>query len=92
MLYRKKPVVVEAVKWNGENDEEVKAFCGSLGNPVIRQARGKLVRCFDIYTLEGWVYASPGDYIIRGVHGEFYPCKPDIFEETYESVEAEDDI
>ena len=74
MLYRKKPVIIEAVQWLG-NKEEVKSFYPEY--------------CFDdgvvyIDTLEGTMKAKHGDYIIKGVSGEFYPCKPDIFEKTYE--------
>ena len=77
--YRKKPVIIEAVKWTGEKDDlpKIKDFMTHF-----EYAKGNLI----IHTLEGRMYASPGDYIIRGVHGEFYPCKPDIFEETYEPV------
>jgi hypothetical protein len=79
--YRKKPVVVSAVKWDGQNDSEILDFCGkeaivSFGVLTIR-------------TLEGVMGATVGDYIIRGVNGEFYPCKPDIFEKTYEKEEDE---
>ena len=77
--YRKKPVVVEAVIFNGENYQELKDFIGTLRvhpiheNPVIN-------------TLEGDHLVSRGDYVIKGVKGEFYPCKPDIFKMTYEEV------
>lgn len=74
--YRKKPVEIEAVQWKGTNASEVFAF-----------AKGKVKRAglaLSIQTLEGLMFASLGDYIIKGVKGEFYPCKPDIFEETYE--------
>ena len=78
--YRKKPVVIEAVQWDGnlktliifpkEDTENVKLRNGDLY----------------IQTLEGEMKANIGDYIIRGVKGEYYPCKPDIFEATYEKV------
>ena len=87
MRYRKRPVVVEAIEWNGENEDEIMAFCSSAANPVMRRDGGKWFQCFDIFTLEGWVNANPGDYIIRGTQGEFYPCKPDIFAEVYEKAE-----
>ena len=80
ILYRKKPVVVEAVVWNGENQQEVFNFMGWKG--VTWDALNGLV----IETLEGNHYASIMDYIIKGVAGEFYPCKPDIFNATYEKV------
>jgi hypothetical protein len=76
-MFRKKPVVIEAVQWSGLNNNEVRDFC----RPVKLQD-GKL----RIPTLEGHIWASPGDWIIKGVNGEFYPCKPDIFEKTYDQV------
>ena len=78
--YRKKPVTVEAVQWTGENHAEM---CEFIDPEVFKIIPGVgLV----IHTLEGDHHASPGDYIIKGVNGEFYPCKPDIFAKTYESV------
>jgi hypothetical protein len=78
--YRKKPVVIEAVHFDGSNAQEVLEFargvCYIEADPMIR-------------TLEGDMRVSDGDYVIRGVQGEFYPCKSDIFEATYERV-AED--
>ena len=78
-VYRKKPVVVEAVQWTGENHAEMCEFIDSEAFDII--PRIELV----IHTLEGDHHASPGDYIIKGVNGEFYPCKPDIFAKTYEN-------
>lgn len=78
MKFRKKPVVIEAVQWNG-NVEDFKAF-GDVPLPISLNPLPALT----ISTLEGEMRANPGDWIIRGVHGEFYPCKPDIFEMTYE--------
>lgn len=86
--FRKKPVIVDAFQWNGEEsldqlpdwfttDENLKAI---------------MIQCFmdppyiSIRTLEGTMHCQVGDYIIRGVKGEIYPCKPDIFEETYEQI------
>lgn len=78
--YRKKPVVIEAVLWDGKNDTA----------SFIQEWSGNKVECgnglLDIHTLEGTMRATEGDYIIKGVQGEFYPCKPDIFEATYEEV------
>ena len=90
--YTKKPVTVEAVQWTGENLQELKNFVGSsLEYDIQYDARevGKGPAAVDvrIRTLEGVHHATEGDFIIKGVHGEFYPCKPDIFQETY--VEAE---
>ena len=79
MKYIKKPVEVEAVQWNGKNAEEVLEFT----NHAAKVKNGKM----QISTLEGTMTASAGDYIVKGVKGEFYPCKPDIFRETYASVE-----
>ncbi len=76
-VYRKIPVEIEALKWGGENFAEIRHFC-----PVAALVDNELC----IYTLEGDMSASVGDYIIKGVKGEFYPCKPDIFQLTYEEV------
>lgn len=83
MLYRKKPVVVEARQLDPRGDYDT--ACA-----VVRWCGGKAVdEGIEITTLEGTMIASPGDWVIRGVKGEFYPCKPDIFEATYELVEEE---
>ena len=79
--YREKSVVIEAVQFRG-NFDEIEAFVG--GDAEFRD--GKLL----VATLEGPLYTSPMDYIIKGVKGEFYPCKPDIFGATYEPVEGGD--
>jgi hypothetical protein len=76
--FRKKPVVIEAVEFNGSNHQEVIVF--SNGNAM--QLTG--MQHVEIPTLEGTMRADKGDWIIKGVNGEFYPCKPDIFEKTYE--------
>lgn len=78
--YRKKPVVVEAVQWTGENHAEMCKFIDPEVFEII--PRVGLV----IHTLEGDHHATLGDYIIKGVNGEFYPCKPDIFAKTYEGA------
>lgn len=78
--YRKKPVVVQALRWDVTNVEEMGNFLG--GFKVNLLVSKNLI----IKTLEGDMIASPGDYIIKGIRGEFYPCKPDIFEATYEEV------
>ena len=77
--YRKKPVIIEAVQWNGKNLTEIDNFVG--GSLKIE------VSSLVIHTLEGDMEASINDYIIKGVNGEFYPCKPDIFDKTYESAQ-----
>lgn len=86
MKYKKKPIVIEAFKYDGD-------FTDSNGNiyvpewmaeaPYIFRGAGELY----IETLEGEMHVSVGDYVIKGVQGEIYPCKPDIFGKTYEVVE-----
>ena len=78
----KKPVVIEAVEYNGANKEEIEAFVGKKLDTVYTELKEPLE--LKIPTLEGDMKASKGDYIIKGIKGEFYPCKPDIFELTYE--------
>jgi hypothetical protein len=81
--YRKKPVVIEAMEMTPRNVMQVAAWCGGHGY-TLENSDSAFV---DITTLEGVMTAQLGDYIIKGVQGEFYPCKPDIFEATYEVVE-----
>jgi hypothetical protein len=91
MKFRKKPVVIEAVQWTGDNLIEVIRHTGQNASAshykweeyedIVRREGLK------IYTLEGPLMASIGDWIIKGVQGEFYPCKPDIFEATYDKEE-----
>lgn len=78
MKYRKKPVVIEAIQWTGHNISDICKFTHKDVSHLL--VNGQLY----ITTLEGYLHASVGDYIIKGVQGEFYPCKPDIFEQTYE--------
>ena len=84
--YRKKPVIIEAVQLQKDNIEECSKFMSV-------ESSGGAIDVFsdriNINTLEGIMHASFGDYIIKGVKGEFYPCKPDIFRETYEEAEYE---
>ena len=84
----KKPVTIECVKWDGENIEEIMAFCGDSAFTAVESQMGQ-TETEELYikTLEGNHHASVGDYIIKGVKGEFYPCKPDIFENTYDIVD-----
>lgn len=81
--YRKKPVVIEAVKWTGRNFEACAKFCLNMKKTGNYLTTGDLI----IPTLEGEMVLRIGSWIIKGVKGEFYPCKPDIFEQTYEKVE-----
>lgn len=97
MKFRKKPVVIDAIQWDGSNSDEVLAFMfederwkegidsAYVGGPGIGYTPP--LGTFDIPTLEGTMTAQVGDFIIRGVKGELYPCKPDIFDATYEAVE-----
>lgn len=80
MKYRKKPVVIEAVQWTGGNIDEMVTFAGHA------MTHEPDFEVLIIPTLEGKMRASPMDWIIRGVKNELYPCKPDIFEATYEAV------
>lgn len=91
--YKKKPIVVEAIRWTGSNLEEIRNF---VGNDLIEN----YIKHFDIEmtlikqtltgiainTLEGTMKVDYGDYIIKDVNNELYPCKPDVFEQTYEEV------
>ena len=76
--YKKKPVVVSAVKWDGSNLQEINTFTDNKA--MIKN------NTLIIPTLEGTMAAGVGSYIIKGVKGEYYPCRGDIFEDTYEEV------
>ena len=84
MKYRKKPIVIEAIKWDGKR----KTFNEIVKLNTLDRGLNYGVRTGDINinTLEGWHKGNIGDYIIRGVKGELYPCKPDIFEMTYDKA------
>ena len=82
MKARKKPVVIDAIKHDATNWDEVYEFLGGEGSGHFLD-EGGVVR---INTLEGQMTANIGDWIIKGVKGEFYPCKPEIFEATYEDA------
>lgn len=79
--FRKKPVVIEAIQFTGDNLYEVGEFIGGFEDEAEPGAIGD---CVLIDTMEGVMRADIGDWIIRGVKGEHYPCKPDIFAATYE--------
>lgn len=91
MKYRKKPVIIEAIQFEDNSDRiiEIHEFMG--GDTIRVNYEDKDNPYLKIETLEGTMKASVGDYIIKGVNGEFYPCKPDIFEKTYERVTDEAD-
>ena len=78
--YVKKPIVIEAIQYTGENTEDVVNFITDRHCTILNDKR------ILINTLEGNIEASPNDYIIKGVQGEFYPCKPDIFKSTYDLI------
>lgn len=86
--YRKKPVIIEAIELKDLDTLTlmlIQEFVGLANDKVLAVSDGVLIN-----TLEGTMKASIGDFIIRGVQGEFYPCKPDIFEKTYEKVAQEE--
>ena len=86
MKYRKKPVVIEARQTGVDYDEDcaIAEWCGgTIPHP---DALAETDYLFSIFTLEGDLWVSAGDWVIQGVQGEFYPCKPDIFAATYEPV------
>lgn len=90
--FRKKPVVIEAVQWQGDNIQEVLSIVDfdklpDLNDGYIKPGISQVLGTLEIPTLEGVMTATSGDWIIRGVEGEVYPCKPSIFETTYEPVE-----
>ena len=90
MKYRKKPVVIEAVQYiPGFNQDEIRRWSGANYAPQ-NADNPEPTPPLEIKTMEGTMTAQPGDWIIKGVRGEFYPCKPDIFQATYESAEAPD--
>lgn len=88
MKYRKKPVIIEAVQLTIENvkNNTITNFLGDKFTGYISESKNLEEVITYIDTLEGRMKASTNDYIIKGVQGEFYPCKPDIFELTYEIV------
>ena len=93
-LFKKKPVIIEAIRWYGDNLVEVLEFTGKHPKfeewfSSFEQYEKTVVESgyiFKIFTLEGTMSAKPGDWIIKGISGEHYPCKPDIFDKTYEQV------
>jgi hypothetical protein len=90
--FRKLPVEIDAIQWTGDNIEAVMAFMHPVEpisvNDLSHMRFTNADDLVGIQTLEGLVVAGKGDWIIRGVAGELYPCKPDIFEATYEPVAA----
>lgn len=77
MRFKRKPIEIDAIRWDGTNTDEVRDFCGW--------------DCWEsqilyIHTLEGKMEAKVGDWIVKGIAGEFYPVKPDIFDQIYEAA------
>lgn len=88
--YRKKPVVIEAIHFTGRNEVAMNVWVGKWHK---RYEEVLLYKDDEVYvnTLEGLMLISKNDYLIRGIQGEFYPCKPDIFEASYEIVKNDKD-
>lgn len=85
----KKPVVIEAIQYNGENIKAIEDFVGKkLSTVMASDVDVKLI----IPTLEGDMKASKGDYVIKGIKGEFYPCKPDVFKQSYNMIKENNGI
>ena len=94
MKYKKKPVVIEAIQWNGQNAKQILEFMGQkvdLSSQIAQDSfydyELSLQNGWKITTLEGGHIASINDFIIKDIKGKFYPCKPDIFSLTYDKVE-----
>jgi hypothetical protein len=87
LKYRKRPVVIEARQLTPENMAELAKWSGGKIDEIGLRPEE---RAINIWTREGRMRASIGDFIIRGIKGEFYPCKPDIFEQTYELVSGQE--
>lgn len=86
MKYRNKPVEVEAIQWLGDKDAAATFMGIEIDDTFASEDRNnKLI----IPTLEGDMSCDHGDYIIKGIQNEFYPCKPDIFEQTYEPINSD---
>lgn len=87
MKYRKKPIVIEAIQLTAENLEEIREFCGQAAQSIdMTYYFDKPVIRLHLMTLEGRTTAKEGDYIIKGIKGEVYPCNEEIFAETYDAV------
>lgn len=87
--FRKLPVTIEAVRYDGTNLDEIEAFMGQRAQRARGEPFSDNPRAFHISTLEGGHTASLGDWILKGVVGEIYPCRDDIFRKTYQAVDAE---
>lgn len=88
--FKKKPIEIEAIQWSGDEFNEFPEWLREAWSKNIMIDEGSIMRIgntIHINTLEGTMVAQPGDWIIKGINGELYPCKPDIFEKTYDFVE-----
>lgn len=93
-FYRKKPVIIEAIQWDGTNLKEVTQFLGihpekSKWYDTFQDYVDHIKRkgdSFHIFSIKGNMTTNLGDYVIKGLDGEFYPCNPDVFQKTYETV------
>lgn len=84
MKFRKKPVIIDAIQFDGNNGEDIEEFTNYAARRLATHTPLMIIT-----TLEGDHRARTGDWIIKGIAGEFYPCKPDIFDATYEKVNDE---
>lgn len=89
--FRKKQVEVEALRYTGDNADEIARWAGWMTVHVPDDAYRIGDKAIIVRTLNGEVRVFPGEWVIKGAEGEFYPCKPDIFDATYEPVEESDD-
>lgn len=87
--FRKKPVVIDAIQITGTNLREIEAFFGETPRNIGWSMNDR-TGVVNISTMEGQMRGDVGDWIIRGVKGEFYPCKPDVFAATYEPTEPQE--
>lgn len=89
VLYRKRPVTIEAMQWDGElsTAKDIIDWVDSHTSEPMIGWTNETPQRLEVRTLEGDMRVNVGDWVIKGVNGEFYPCKPDIFEKTYEIVE-----
>jgi hypothetical protein len=81
--FRKRPVIIHAIQFTGDNVDECMRFCNGEKKNLITMPMSSALY---VQTLEGTMQAGINDWIIRGINGEFYPCKPDIFERSYEPM------
>ena len=86
--YRKKPVVIDAMQYTEDSREQIIEWCDPRHHSMDEEGCLFETSHLFIKTLEGEMMAKLGDWIIQGIRGEFYPCKPDIFEATYEPVDG----